>query len=449
MKGYALIELAKIMDAKHFGENVIITNVTIDSRNIKKGDLFIAIKGENFDGHDFIEQAIANGASAILSETKLSVETAYLQVKDCRKALGKFAAFHRQQCKTFIIGLTGSLGKTTTKAMLASILRQSHQVLAPEASMNNDIGLPLTLLQLQPEHEYAVIEIGTNHFGEINYVTQIAKPDLAMITNIASAHLEFFGNVKNVAKEKADIFSGLKANSKVVLNKDDDFYDYFRGKVTPYDITTFGLDKNADVYAENIKLDSAVKAQFDLHINSENIPVQLNVLGEHNVMNAIAAATCAYLVNCSLSDIKKGLEQTSAVSKRLSQKEGLKGVTIIDDSYSAIPNAVTAALDILANVKTKKVFVFGGMAELNPDQVIHAHRQVGEKAKQIGVDYLLAINENAKYTLDGFGETGKFFEDKASLILALKSIVDSDMTVLVKGSRGAKMEEVVAAISSD
>lgn len=278
MKAYSLVKIAGLLSAHHYGTDVNFSNISIDTRTLKPGDLYIAIKGDNFDGHDFINAAYEKGAIAVFSEIPLKVKKPYLLVTNCRKALGQLAVLHRNSMDNCIIGLTGSMGKTTTKAMLATILRQQYNVLCPSSSMNNDIGLPLTLLQLNSAHDYAVLEMGTNHFGEIAYLTKIAAPDITMITNIGAVHLEYLGDLNGVVKAKAEIFSGLKPAGKVILNRDDQFFEILRSYVKNHQVFTFGLSAEADVRAENIQLNAAGETEFDLLLMKHRIKIKL-ILG--------------------------------------------------------------------------------------------------------------------------------------------------------------------------
>ncbi len=446
MISYDLQTLVSVTQGELIGRNVSFNAVAINSKQIDNNALFIPIKGEKFDGHDFIHDAIEHGAVAFLSEKETPTLTPYVLVNNTRLALGQMAAYHRQTFTNPLIGLTGSMGKTTTKAMIAAILKQSHKVLSPESSMNNDIGLPLTLLKLV-DHEFAVIEMGTNHHGEIAYLTQIAKPDVALITNIGSAHLEAFKTLNGVAAEKSTIFQGLKQSGIAVVNADDPKTENFRGQLKQK-IITFGITDTADIYAKNIKLNDLGQAKFAVAGLVYQGEIQLQCYGEHNVKNALAAMAVASIFKIPFAEVKAGLESVDAVSKRLKRCKGINGSVVIDDSYSAIPDAVLAALNVLACAKGEKIFIFGGMAELNPDQKIDMHCEIGFKAKQLGINKLLTVGELTKHTAKEFGKSAEHFTEKKHLIEFAKGLLKPNVTVLVKGSRGMRMEEVVEQLLS-
>lgn len=448
MFNYDLKTLAEIIQGELIGNNVAFNTVSINSKKIKveESALFVPIKGERFDGHDFIDEGIANGAIAFISEKKINdAIKPYILVKNTRLALGQFAAFHRLSFTKPVIGLTGSTGKTTTKALIAAILRQKHTVLSPEVSMNNDIGMPLTLLELK-DQDYAVIEMGTNHPGEILYLTQIAKPDVALITNIGAAHLEAFKNLDGVATEKSAIFQGLKKDGVAVVNADDPKTEKLLSQLQQQKIITFGYAKTADVRAENVKLNELSQASFNLKSENFQGEIHLQCYGEHNVKNALATAAVASVFNIPFADIKAGLESFDAVTKRLKRCKGLNGSIVLDDSYSAIPDAVIAALNVLACAKGEKIFIFGGMAELNPEQNISTHSEIGLLAKRLGVNTLLTIGELTRHTAQEFGKAAEHFNEKNQLIEFAKTLLKPDVTVLIKGSRGMRMEEVVMGL---
>lgn len=454
MFNYDLKTLAEIIQGELIGTNVSFNTVAINSKKIKveESALFVPIKGERFDGHDFIIEAIENGSIAFISEKKINdAKTPYILVKNTRLALGQFAAFHRLSFTKPVIGLTGSTGKTTTKAMIAAILRQKHTVLSPEVSMNNDIGMPLTLLELN-DQDYAVIEMGTNHPGEILYLTQIAKPDVALITNIGAAHLEAFKNLDGVATEKSAIFQGLKKNGIAVVNADDPKTEKLLAQLAQLDkqkIVTFGYAKTADVRADNVKLNDLGQASFNLKSKYYQGEIHLQCYGEHNVKNALAAAAVASIFTIPFADIKAGLESFDAVTKRLKRCKGLNGSIVLDDSYSAIPDAVIAALNVLACAKGEKIFIFGGMAELNPEQNVSTHSEIGLLAKRLGVNALLTIGELTRHTAKEFGKAAEHFNEKNQLIEFAKTLLKPDVTVLIKGSRGMRMEEVVMGLTDN
>lgn len=444
MLDFDLQSLAKITRGELVGDNLMFQSVSTNSHKLPEHCLFIPIKGERFDGHDFINNAFDNGAIATLTEKPLDTKKPYIVVENTRIALGLLAAAQRQKFKKPVLGLTGSLGKTTTKALIAAILRQKHKVLSPEVSMNNDIGLPLTLLDMAKQ-DFAVIEMGTNHFGEIFYLANLTQPDAALITNIGAAHLEHFKDLAGVAKEKSAIFSCLKDNGVAILNADDPYSEGFKKIIGARKIISFGYKATADVRAEAIRLNESGQASFNLITEKFSGAIHLQCYGEHNVKNALAAVAITSLYDIPFQEVKAGLESVQAVTKRLMRRQGLNGSSIIDDSYSAIPEAVTAALKVLACAKGKKIFVFGGMAELNKNDVIAMHEKIGQQAKELGVDELIVIGSLAKHTAETFG-VAKQFDDKQELITYTKTLLTKNVTLLVKGSRGMQLEEVVAEL---
>ncbi|MGE3920506.1 MAG: UDP-N-acetylmuramoyl-tripeptide--D-alanyl-D-alanine ligase [Gammaproteobacteria bacterium] len=412
MEPLKLSVINKAISGQMTGEDCLVKTISIDSRTLLPGSLFIALKGKNFNGHDFVKVAEENGAVAILAEENVKANIPIIYVENTENALGQLAAFVRQQFNAPILAITGTCGKTTTRAMLASILEQKNSVLYSQSSFNNAIGLPLTLLQQQKKHQFAVLEMGTNHFGELDYLTKIAKPDVAVVLNVGAGHLEGFGNIEGVSRAKGEIFSGLSQTGTAVINIDDQFANYFRSLLQPKQkMVTFGLTDSADVWASNIVVDVANKLSFDLHIEKKNIRVQLSTIGKHNVPNALAAASMAHAVGIDIEVIQKGLAEMQPVTKRMNLKKSKQGADIIDDTYNAIPNAVHAALEVLANMPGEKIFVFGGMGELGQHVEIE-HRLVGEKAQALGINRLYAVGPFSHLTINAFGSHGKLFSSK-------------------------------------
>jgi UDP-N-acetylmuramoyl-tripeptide--D-alanyl-D-alanine ligase len=440
-----LTEIAKLLQGKLTGNNKEVSSYSTDTRSLQPEQLFIAIKGEQFDGHDFLHMACDRKAAGAIISQPLTLPIPTILVGDTRLALGQLAHYHRSFYDLAIIALTGSCGKTTTKTLIANILSKMAPTLAPEKSFNNDIGVPLTLLQLNKRHKYAVIEMGANHPKEIAYLSQLTRQNVALITNVAPAHLEGFGTIDGVAKAKGEIYESLPIDGTAILNADEPFRDYWQAHLVAKQTFTFGIHNAADVTAKNIVLDEVGTASFDLIYPAGEMRVQLPLLGHHNVMNALAAVAATYVVGASAKAIQKGLAQASPVAKRLVRYQGLGGATIIDDSYNANPLSVRAALNILAHAKGERIFVFADMAELG-DQEHDFHRKVGETAKDLGIDKLYAYGKLSQLTVAAFGEQGRHFENHASLIATLKQVLHANMVVLIKGSRPARMETIVEAI---
>ncbi len=431
--------------------------VSIDSRSLEPGALFIAISGERFDGHDFISQAEEKGAAAVIASRPVQTSLPTIYVEDTRVALGEIAKKWREQWSLPVIGVTGSCGKTTTKSMIASILQQLGPTIATIGTLNNDIGLPLTVLKLTAEHCYAVFELGANHLGEISYLANIARPTVSLITNAAGAHLEGFGSLDNVAKAKSEIYQALPLDGAAVLNIDDSYADFWRKVIGDRTIITFSVTNyDADVYARDIRLDEEGRAQFLLVTKIGEILIRLPLLGKHHVANALAAvATCFAISSQSkkpqensefLTNIQIGLESLSPINKRLTLKKALSGAKILDDSYNANPLSLHAALLVLAHCKEEKILVLGDMGELG-EQALECHKDVGRKARELGINALYAVGKLSRFAIETFGRNGYHFEDKQKLIAAIRAVLTNDVAVLVKGSRSAKMEEVVAALT--
>jgi UDP-N-acetylmuramoyl-tripeptide--D-alanyl-D-alanine ligase len=361
------------------------------------------------------------------------------------QALGQLAAFRRQQTHIPVIGLTGSCGKTTTKSMIASILQLCGPTLATEGTLNNDIGVPITLMRLTPEHQYAVIEMGANHQQEIRYVTQITRPDVALITNVAPVHIEGFGGIDGIAKGKAEIFEGLTENGVAILNADDHYVDYWRELLPGRKIIYFGMNKKADVTAKNIQLTAEGTASFELVIGNSSAPITLNILGAHNVMNALAAAAATKAIGIDIAAIQKGLLAFTPVNKRLVEYAGFAGAQVIDDSYNANPTAFLAVLQILQHKNGEKILIMGDMKELG-EKSEEYHRQLGYQAREHGISKLYAYGQLSALTVKAFGKEGHHFSDQAELIAKVKPTLHPDAVVLVKGSRSMKMERIVEAL---
>lgn len=420
-----------------------IHGISIDSRTTQPGDVFVALKGDNFDGHDFIEQAQARGAVALIVSQTVNTTLPVIQVDDTRLALGLWAAAHRKAFDCPIIAVTGSCGKTTVKQMLGTILGEQASVLVPQKSFNNDIGVPLTLLALGSQHAYAVLEMGANHPGEIAYLSRLAHPTVAVITTIAPVHLEGFGSLDGVVQAKAEIFQGLSVKGTAVLNADDVHFPTLKALAKQYAarVISFGIAQDAEVRAEAIEL-SLTGVCFTLCYQQQRVNIELSLVGLHNVVNALAAASAAIAVGISLEVIKKGLEQTRPVKGRLNIYQGFSNAVVIDDTYNANPLAVRAAIDILAQYTGQRVLVIGDMRELGENAELF-HQEIGEYANKQGIDALYGYGPLSIHTVEKFGGAGGHFPTYAALVAALKPKLGTDTTVLVKGSRGMQMEEVV------
>jgi len=435
-----LHEAAQALNASAVGADLPITSVATDSRNLPAGCLFVALKGPRFDGHRFVAQALQQGAAAVMVDAgaELSVAPA-LVVDNTLLALGRLAAWHRQRMPAKVAAITGSNGKTTVKEMLAAILAVevgADAVLATAGNFNNDIGMPLTLLKLAPEHRYAAIEMGMNHPGELSYLTQIARPDVALVNNALRAHLEGLGSVEAVARAKGEIYAGLQDEGIALINADDPHASLWRELAGARRVMSFGFAENADVRIE------AANVELCLQTPSGPITAKLQVPGEHNLRNAAAAATLALALGVSIDAIQRGLSDYSGVKGRLQLHPCILGATLIDDTYNANPDSVLAAIQVLAARPGKRILVLGDMGELGPDAA-ELHREVGARASAAGVDRLLCMGEMTLHTAAAFGDHAMHFERIEELLAEIECALDAEVTVLVKGSRFMHMERVV------
>jgi UDP-N-acetylmuramoyl-tripeptide--D-alanyl-D-alanine ligase len=440
-----LQQAARLLGGEVSGEDVGFARVGTDSRRLPAGALFVALVGPNFDGHDFIAAARERGACAALVSRWVADPLPQLRVADTLLSLGQLGAAWRERFAGPLIALTGSNGKTTLKEMLAAILRIRGPTLATEGNLNNDIGVPLTLLRLGREHAYAVIEMGANHPCEIAYLTGLARPDVAIINNAGPCHLEGFGDVAGVAHGKGEIFQGLGPEGVAVINRDDPFADYWVGLNPGRRIVDFGLDRPATVSGR--VLDSATN-QFRLSTGGGEIEIQLPLPGRHNVRNALAAAAAALAVGATLDDIRQGLEGLQGVGGRMQRLHGRHGGAVIHDAYNANPASLAAALHVVGAEPGRKWLVLGDMRELGP-AADELHAQSGRDARGAGLERLYTLGEYSRLAALAFGNDGRHFADVDALIAELTSDLQHDgepPVVLIKGSRGMRMERVVAAL---
>jgi UDP-N-acetylmuramoyl-tripeptide--D-alanyl-D-alanine ligase len=441
-----LSTVAGWLDARLEGGDGEFFGVSTDSRGIEPGMLFVALRGPNHDGHDHVDQAFAAGAVAALVDRPVAADIPQLLVTDTHLALGRLAAAWRRQVQTPLIAVTGSNGKTTVKEMCAAILSHAGTTLATLGNLNNDIGVPLTLLRLSPEHRFGVIEMGANHPGEIAYLTELAAPQVAIITNAAAAHLEGFGSIEGVARAKGEIFAGLSDNGVAVINADDDYAELWRELSASHQTLCFGLAKPADVGARG--MGDVHGSDLEVLTPLGSFHLNLPLAGRHNIMNALAAITAALALNIDFSDIIAGLESLSAVNGRLTMRAGLNGATILDDSYNANPSSLHAGLEVLAACGGMRLLILGDMGELGEDAEA-LHRQAGEEARDMGIDGLYATGRLSRSASEVFGDNGHFYEQQQQLIDALQPQMNKDVTLLVKGSRSSRMERVVKALCAE
>ena len=443
---------AMALNVKLIGEDATFTSVGVDSRSIESGQLFVALKGDNFDGHDFVQQALQQGASGVLVTSEWYKNAGQkampaLVVEDTYSALGELATYWRSQFNLPLIAITGSNGKTTVKEMLASILNlathESNSVLATMGNFNNHIGLPLTLLKLNAQHRFAVIEMGMNHSGEIGYLTKVAKPSIAVITNAGNAHIGELGSLEAIAKAKSEIFDGLDLHGTAVINADDDFCGLWLALIEQHQIITYGLNNPALITAQ-YEL-QAQGSQLTIHSPAGTVDLYLHVAGEHNVRNALAATAVAFSMGIDLKVVAAGLERYEGVSGRLQHLTALKDALVIDDTYNANPASMKAAISVLAGHQGKKILVLGDMGELG-ETAKASHAEIGLFAKSAGIDALLAVGELSQGMVDAFGLGATHYQTKEKLIAALLQALAPNVVVLVKGSRFMAMEQIVNEI---
>ncbi len=459
-----LSQAAHALGVPFAGRDVEFTAVSTDSRAVRHGDLFVALKGERFDGHGFVAQAAAAGASAAMVEQgrdsrigirELAMQLPLVIVADTLLALGKLAQYWRRQFEIPLVALTGSNGKTTVKEMLAAILREAvktgSQVVSPESlvlasrgNLNNHIGVPLTLLELRREHRYAVIEMGMNHAGEISYITRLAEPDVALINNAGLAHVEFLGSAEAIARAKGEIFDGLQADGFAVINADERYAPLWRELAAGRKQLEFGIEARAAVSASYRMrgLDSEIILKTPLGEANTVVPAP----GLHNVRNALAASAAATALQVPPATVAAGLARFPGVKGRLQRVRGLHGAMLIDDSYNANPDSTRAAIAVLAQIPGTRLLVLGDMGELGP-QAAALHAEVGAFARESGIDRLLTLGELSAQAAPAFGAGARHFPRIEELLAEIENALAPGVTVLVKGSRFMRMERVVTAFA--
>jgi UDP-N-acetylmuramoyl-tripeptide--D-alanyl-D-alanine ligase len=442
-----LAEIARWTNGRLLGDDIAFDAVSTDSRSPAAGALFVALRGERHDAHDFVDAARANGAVALLVERALPVDLPQVVVADTLVALGEMARIVRARSGARVIGITGSNGKTTVKTLLASILSRHGRTHVNAGNLNNEIGLPLTLLAMPADTEYAVVEMGAGKPGDIAYLARIAQPDVSLVNNIAAAHLERMGSLQGVAETKGAIYRALPSDGVAVINADDAFADYFTLLADTRRTLRFGLLRRADVSA-SLELDAGNDGAFRLLAPAGAAEIVLPLRGRHNVMNALAASALALAVGVPLATIKAGLEAAPVVGGRLARHVHASGAIIIDDSYNANPGSFAAAIATLASEPGERVLVMGDMAELGTDAE-RLHADVGALARRSGIQRLFAVGRLARAAVDAFGGGAQHFAEQTHLAEALRTELRSGVVLLVKGSRSSAMECVVKALQGD
>ncbi len=435
---------ADCMDGELNGPDREFAGISTDTRTLRDGELFFALTGPNFDGHDYVGTAMQGGAAAAVVTGLVDADITQIKVDNTRRALGRFGAAWRKSQDTTVVAVTGSNGKTTLKELIRACLAEKASTLATQGNLNNDIGMPLMLARIESQHRYTVLEMGANHAGEIAYLTSLARPDVVTITNAGAAHLEGFGSIEGVAKAKGEILQGEERPSVAVLNADDDYFDYWSTLVTDLRTLSFGFNESADVRAEDIE-PGVEQSTFSLCLPGERVSIRLPLAGVHNVRNACAAAAVAHALGIESGMIRSALEGVSPVGGRLQPVRGANGATLFDDTYNANPLSVIAAAEFLAQLSGESWLVLGDMKELGDDAET-LHREVGAAARASGVDRLFGLGELSRNTVEGFGENGRWFGSLDALVDELSVTLSDSVNVLVKGSRSMRMERVVDAL---
>ena len=435
-------EAAAVLGARYCGEANFV-GVSTDSRHMRAGELFVALRGPNFDGHEFVPVAGKCGATAVLVDSETSSTVPSILVDDTRQALLSLAENWRDRFNVPVAAVTGSNGKTTVKELLASICALQAPVLKTAGNLNNDVGVPLTLFRLDGDHRAAVLELGANHVGEIRTLAGIVKPTVGIITQCAPAHLEGFGTIDAVARAKGELFEQVAEDGTVIVNADDPFAGLWRNLAGPRTVLSFGLSETADVSATWCVNNRSTRM---ILLTPQGVTeVDLKLPGRHNVMNALAAASAALALGMGLDDIASGLEMVRPIKGRLQPVDVPGDVFVLDDTYNANPSSLKAGLEVLSQYSGKTWLVMGDMAELGEGE-FRFHEEAGALAREYGVARLFATGPRARHAVDAFGEGGAHFDDQTDLINALRTSVDSGATVLVKGSRSMHMERVVDAL---
>ncbi len=443
----SLEQLARIVGCDCPVTGVSISGAVIDSRRIEAGQLFVALPGERVDGHDFLAQAREAGASAALVSETRDDPLPQLKVADVRQAFGQIARAWQQQCRARVVAITGSNGKTSVKEMVSAILRQVGPVLSTQGNLNNDLGVPLTLCRLDQEDKFAVIEMGTNHPGEIAELVNIAEPDVAVINNIAPAHLEGFVSEEGVAREKGAIYAGLAESGTAVVNADMPYQALWQPLIGNRKVITFALENDANIKADFIQLDPA-SSHFLVQIDGVSHHINLSLPGMHNVNNALAAIAVCRALDVPVAAMVKGLSQVQAVPHRLQLRAGVGESRLIDDTYNANPGSYLQALKTLSGFNGQHWLVLGDFGELGSDSD-SIHQQMGKQAREAGVSRLLTVGQSSRSATESFGDGAQHYEDIETLRQCLQQELNSEVTCLIKGSRFMQLDKLADQLANE
>lgn len=438
-----LSEIASIAGGQLLGEDVLVEGLSTDTRGLNTGELFVALIGDSFDPHELIEKGKAVNAAAVLVQRKVNAVTPQVIVENTYQALQDLAAAWRKRFSLPVVGVTGSNGKTSVKELIKEILSTQGNVLATAGNLNNHIGVPLTLSKLNEQHQYAVIEMGANHAGEIANLAKLAQPNIGVITNIGPAHLEGFGSIEGVARAKAELYANVNPNGVVVVNADEVFKDSWTNEIGSRMRISFGVENLADVSGKAI-----TEELIEISTPMGDFRVKSQLSGAHALLNILAATAVGLAIGIDLDDIKAGIENTQAVKGRLMRVEGLSGSRILDDTYNANPASLAAALDVQAKESGEHWLVLGDMGELG-DESEFMHQKAGEIAKQFGVKRLFAYGPLTKHSVKAFGSGAQHYSSHTEIVTVLQQEISKDICVLVKGSRAMQLEKIVAGIKSN
>ncbi|HEY7775963.1 MAG TPA: UDP-N-acetylmuramoyl-tripeptide--D-alanyl-D-alanine ligase [Kineobactrum sp.] len=444
MRAFTLSELENPLGALRTGADITFTGVSTDSRAIAPGDLFVALQGEHFDGHDFLDVVAAAGAVAALVSRPVNTSLPVLQVTDTQRALGYLGAYNRSLYQGPLVAITGSNGKTTVKSLVSAVLARRGCTLATQGNLNNEIGVPLTLLRLAPEHEFAVVEMGAAGPGHIAWLCELARPTVALLLNAMAAHLQGFGSLEGVAAGKGEIYESLDGAGTAIINADQPWAARWRGRAGSSAIIDYGLQHPAAISAKNIQCRGVAGISFIASTPAGDTPIRLQLPGSHNVANALAAIAAGLACGLGLAEITAGLASVHPQPGRGALYHGPAGATIVDDTYNANPGSVRAAIDVLASCGGRRTLILGAMLELGEDSEA-LHQDIGRYAHERGIERFCGVGSQLAGAVAAFGH-GEWYADCGAAIAALADSFDAQDTVLVKGSRGAAMERVLAGL---
>ena len=442
-----LAEFAHACGGQLHGTDRAYTGVSTDTRTLKPGELFVALRGPRFNANDFVAAAETAGAAGAVLDTRVDRPIAQIVVRDTQAAMSQAAASWRAQFSIPVVGVAGSNGKTTVKEMIAAILERRGTTLATRGNLNNHIGVPLTLFRMESAHVQAVVEIGANHPGEVAALVELARPTVGLITNAGAEHLEGFGSIEGVARAEGEMVAGLAPTATAVINADDEFADLWRG-MTRARISSFGIAHPADFAAHD--LHTAIDAggfvtRFTLRAPQGSIPIELHLAGRHNVLNSLCAAAAASAAGATLDEVRSGLATMRPVPGRLQFKTAPSGAWIVDDSYNANPSSMKAGIEVLAAVDARRWLVMGDMGELG-DYAVDSHGEIGRYARVNRIERLFATGKLSALAVEAFGSGAEWFADTEALARAVNAELSREVCVLVKGSRSNRLERVVEAL---